>query len=343
MDASPQTLEELFDALGRSRKLSERLRVLGHAWPLLRSLSPRQREQVGLRVGSRWAWKRLEKAFLSDGELNDNERLIGRIFERMGDSDPKELRKLAAAVRGGDHEDVKDMLMIELREALEDEAEDVEEYSVAEVDLEPEPGVEEEASLAPEPPPIAVAAPVIDGVDDVLASSRATVVEAVGLPPAVDPHIAAPPTPHSPEPPTVAQVAKPQPSAPALAGAAMEPRDIEAIEGFQRMEALRSLRAPPLSGAGLDVAGRARMVASLGHGWASRRALSQMIAARSIDSLEEALSLIGGLSRSGQRLWCLGDLVEHWDLSEGDLEQVLAATPSAASRRRLAGRVARRA
>ena len=100
MAASPITsLEDLLKALSRERSLGGRLRVLGHSWTLLRSLSPAQREKVALRIGSQWAWKRVEKAFLSDGELSENERLVGRVFERMGDSEPGELRKLARTMR----------------------------------------------------------------------------------------------------------------------------------------------------------------------------------------------------------------------------------------------------
>jgi hypothetical protein len=92
-----ESLEALLRALARERSLRGRLRVLGHSWKLLRSLTPAEREKVALRLGSNWAWKRLEKSFLRDGDLDETEQFVGRVFERLGDADPKELRKLWCA------------------------------------------------------------------------------------------------------------------------------------------------------------------------------------------------------------------------------------------------------
>jgi outer membrane biosynthesis protein TonB len=125
------SLEELLGALARERSLRGRLRVLGHSWQLLRALSPMEREKVALRLGSKWAWKRVEKTFLRDGELSENEQLVGQAFARMGDADPRELRHLARTIREGDSASARDLLMLTLTEALEEEAEEDESEDAA--------------------------------------------------------------------------------------------------------------------------------------------------------------------------------------------------------------------
>ena len=139
-DAPFADVEGLLRALAKERSLRGRLRVLGRSWKMLRSLPPVDRERVALRLGSKWAWKRVEKAFLKDGELSENEQLVGRAFERMGGADPTELRKLARTIREGDSESARDLLMLTLTEALEEEAD------------------EEEARPTPAPPPRAAEA-----------------------------------------------------------------------------------------------------------------------------------------------------------------------------------------
>lgn len=332
-----ESLEELLRALGRERSLRGRLRVLGHSWQLLRSLSPAERERVALRMGSSWAWKRLEKSFLRDGHLDDTEQLVGRVFERLGDSDPGELRRLASLVRSRDREGAQDLLLMTLREALEEEADAGEAGLAAERETQgraaesPEERLEERVSVAPAeappappPPPRAEPEPgparkpeLVDSAAGVLASSLARPVESAEL---------APPPPAlalAPEPAAAAPPAR-RPVPGALGGA----------------ERLRSLRALQREGAAAELGreGRARLVESLGGGWASRRALSRMIAARALDDLDEALRLVAALARPSQQSWCLADLIEHWPLDEQARARVLGAAPSDAARRRLARR-----
>ena len=83
--------------------------------------------------------------------------------------------------------------------------------------------------------------------------------------------------------------------------------------------------------------GRAALLASLGGGWASRRALCTMIGEGVIPSLDEALALVASLARPGQQTGCLADLMAR-DPSPAERERVLAAAPTDAARRRLASR-----
>ncbi len=103
---------------------------------------------------------------------------------------------------------------------------------------------------------------------------------------------------------------------------------------------LRCLERDPAPGASDGAAGRSALLVSLGGGWASRRALSRMIRARTLDDLDEALLLIRQLARPGQRLWCLADLLEHWELADGQVDRILEQAPTDAARRRLSHRVA---
>jgi hypothetical protein len=372
-----ESLEELLRALGHERSLRARLRVLGHSWQLLRQLSPAEREKVALRLGSSWAWSRLEKSFLRDGELDETEELVGRVFERLGDSDPAELRKLASMIRSGDRAGSQDLLLLTLQEALEEEALAVETapqpdpwpfpgQDLAAPDLaagptrtapvrqpareqkakpaEPEPRPPEPVAQAareiePDPQPLEPVPQALEpdpraleptgrsgpervaSVSGALASSLARPVESAATQPAV-----------SWLEPASVDVHEDEPSD----GSSIHPSS--ALDGVDRLRSLRSLHADPRVGADLGRQGRARLVESLGGGWASRRALSHMIASGGMNDLNEVLLLIAGLARPGHRTWCLADLIERGGLDATALERVLAAAPSDGARRRLARR-----
>jgi hypothetical protein len=366
-------LEELLRALAKERSLRGRLRVLGHSWTLLRSLSPGQREQVALRLGSKWAWKRVEKAFLKDGELSENEQLVGRAFEGLAESDPGELRKLARMIREGDGAGAQDLLLMTLTEALEEEAEEDEALAPQLIELEGESEVAGESESEPE---ALLVSERIDRAEDVLASSLARPVEesksesesesepeseSESEPsPKPDPKPALQPLPKPPpklvlkpepvaprafptptaapqapetEPAARASTPAPSPSAPEL------PIALAAGDsGADRFRVLRALQRSTQPGADLGPEGRAALLESLGGGWASRRALSRMIRTRSLDGLDEALHLIAELLRPGQQAWCLADLLAHWELGPDQLDRILEAAPSDAARRRLTHR-----
>jgi hypothetical protein len=355
-----ESLEELLRALGRERSLRGRLRVLGRSWELLRSLSPAERERVAMRVGSRWAWKRLEKSFLRDGELDETEQLVGRVFERLGDSEPGELRRLASLVRSRDRAGAQDLLLMTLREALEEEADADEAAPAAEVAA--------HAARAPDAGRLAVdeapdaAEPL--GVDET--PDAAPPLAADAAPEAVEAPVAdaTPPEPAPPpraEPPAwparepelvdsaagvlASSLARPVPVAEAAPRPGFAP-ELEpapaSFGGLVGVERLRRLRDLQRAGAAAELGreGRARLLEALGGGWASRRALSRMIAAHALDDLDEALRLVAGLVRPSQQSWCLADLIEHWPLDEQARARVLGAAPSDAARRRLARRVA---
>lgn len=309
-EVSIESLDELLRSLARERGLRGKLRVIARAWTLLRSLSVSEREQVAMRLGSKWAWRRIERAFLKDGELSEREALVGRAFERLGRAEPEELRSLANAITTGDTADAQDLLTTALGEALEEEAKEGARVEVGVFE-------EMEETSAPIAPPVAAPAELVAAPVEVLASAMA--------------HPVARP-PNAPPPRAESEA----PIVPLNAIFA----DVAARSGRQALEVLRVLRETPEEVGRAGGSTRAALVTSLGGGWASRRAVSHMIEKRSLDDLDEALRLIAGLTRPGQQIWCLGDLLEHWDLEAADVERILERAPSAAARRRLAHRSA---
>jgi hypothetical protein len=135
--------------------------------------------------------------------------------------------------------------------------------------------------------------------------------------------------PISPEPARVADLAAPFPEDFHREG----PRG--ALTAVQRLRELRELRQNPAGVAALGVSGRAELVAKLGSGWASRRAVSELIRGGALTGVDESLRLIARLDTPARRSWCLGVLIDNVKLSAAERERVLEAAPTAAARRRL--------
>ncbi len=342
-----ESLGELLRELEAQRGLRGRLRVLGRSFQLLRSLSPADRERVALRVGSDWAWKRLERAFMQDGELSPSEDLARRALERVGEADPGELRGLARTLREGDRKAVEDVVLSTLASALDEEADDQEADAatvVAEAGDAPQPGsaIGGAAAQGSQPTPAAEAVPVPD--ETVV---RAETAAASGRSPRPVPERPAPRAPSDSGPERTASRPVPErrappprspavswPAAPELASYAPTPIVVE-TSARERLGILRGLNADPESGAELGREGRAELIERLGGGWASRRALSLLIRSRGVETLSEALALIDLLDTATRQAWCLADLIAEWDLDEAERERVLDAAPTEAARRRL--------
>ena len=100
--------------------MGRKVRLLARSWPLLRELSPQQRERVALAVGSGWASRNLEGMFGHPEEQSDNQRQVKAIFERMRDADPNELRRLGKEMKKGGVSQAKSRLLGALEEALDE-------------------------------------------------------------------------------------------------------------------------------------------------------------------------------------------------------------------------------
>ena len=324
--AEPQ-LQHLLKRLEAESGMRRKVRVLAGSWSVLQELSPEQRERVALAVGNRWAWRNIDRLFGNPLEMSDNQREVKSFFDSFRDTDPAELRRVGREIREGEFGGARSRVMDALEDALEEETE-VEDESQAPVEAVPEPR-----------PPAPAAPAVVETASTVAAESSRSEPEPE---PEIEPEPEAKPE-LEPEPEL-----KPEPERehdPADFDVEPTPVEDTPFEGYQEeaavlsaVEALRVLRRLSSGRVSSTPAGRAAMVGSLGSGWAARRAVTSIIRSHSADDLDEALALIRRLPTATQQTWCLGDLVQFWDLDDDERSRVLAAAPTESARNRLAHR-----
>ena len=380
-------LEQLIRHLEAERGMVRKVRLLAGSWPLLRQLSPQQRERVALALGSRWALRNLEGMFGQPEKMSASQLQVKAIFERLRDADPDQLRRLGNDMKKGGVAGVRSRLLDALGEALEERiaAEDESQHPET---AEPSISAKPPAAIPPPPQPPSQWLPPklleepdeLDEPDEVEGPTRPPAAKTETIQLALDskrPAGAASeaersepqleesselltlprPAPHRPR-------AEPTGTAAAEAGhhpelepeplpSAVEPAELEEAPGDRRrrdtstlsaVESLRALRRLSRGETAVSHGGqasRAALVGSLGPGWAARRAVSSMIRSRLAADLDEALALIRRLPSASQQTWCLGDLLQHWQLDAAALARVLGAAPTEAARSRLARRAAR--
>jgi len=300
-----KTLDEFIETLAAQRGLHRKVRLLGHYWRQVRDLPSEDRQRIALALGSESAWKRLEKLFGADGHLSEGELTVQRALRRVGTADPAELRALAERLRSGDYAEVGAELLDAVGEALDAEV-----------------GVEPETQGAPAPEPESVLQPAIEPTPEPMAAAEPEPeLELESGPEAeLDPE----PKP-GPEPESTQET---------------ETRPVDEVPAMPPLPPLPPAAVGPLP----DVRARAerlRLVTASGTGWRRRRLLGELIRERELDGLDEALELAVLLESDVQRAWCLGDLVQHWPLDEGQVQEVLDAAPSASVRSRLQARYER--
>jgi hypothetical protein len=334
-------LPELIQQLGSTYSPYERLKILGRAWSLLRTMTTDQRLAVAAQLG-------MDKA----------DEVVEAIAARTGGKPSPELLAMIekAQVKGQVHlpELIADLRDPKRRgERLKESAAAVEDVIFGEV------------PAATWLPPGAV--PAVPGA----AVAPRTAAKAAPPPRPPAPKPAAPPPPA----PVVAPVAAPAPiskpappaSAPpppvVKAAPAPEPKPVEAPpppkpqpappvqtvpdSGLaDRLAAIPSLtlrfrvfRRQLNEARGMSTAGLRSIIEGFHDGWARRRALLELLRAGIPGALPDALSLVETLASERDRLWCLGALTDTREIPEGDREAVLAAVTSPAARQRLAGRM----
>ena len=167
-----QTLDEFIEELSAQRSLHGKVRLLAHYWKQIRDLPSEDRQRVALALGSKAAWRHLEKLFAADGQLSEGELTVKRALEQVGSAEPEELRALAGQLRSGDYAEAGSDLIAVVGQVLEDEADKV---------GEPAPTVAESPSpgMDPAPAPEPVASESADGAVD---APRPAAVEAVPAP-----------------------------------------------------------------------------------------------------------------------------------------------------------------
>lgn len=349
---------ELVQRLHGEKGMRRKVRLLAGSWSLLQKLSPQQREHLGLAIGNRWAWRNIESLFGNPESLSDNQRQVKEFFDSMRETDPAELRQIGREVKEGNFNTVKSRVMEAVEEALDDEtAVEGELPEPVQVEPEPEPDLKEEVAVGPQVGP--VAAPEVverqpdsstpapqdpSGEPEESQSAEAPVAESPNMEPqAVDPEPGREPEPEAD--PQIEPVERSESQDSTAEPAATEDEPFAAYRtenaALSAVDSMRILRQLASGDAASTRAGRAALVESLSSGWAARRAVSALIRSHAAADLGEALALVRQLPTDTQRTWCLGDLVEFWDLDEEARRSVLAAAPTDAARRRLARRAQR--
>lgn len=370
-------LQRILTDVRAQRRLTGKMSVLARYWHHIRGMPPSEREQVMAALGSQAAWRRLEAHFRRDGVLSESERSVKKTLDRVA-AEPARVREVVRQARSGDYRGAA-AGAVEILSA-EPSAEDAEpagsgadevaaQGSEGSRTAGSEPaGSDPDASDPAEPSDVAESLDRVGG--DAAAEPELAESESAGLEseaesepePQMESEAESEPEPQmesgaesEPEPQMGSgagmedEIASEPEPAPEREAASVGPTGSDnhpdrepsgrLTSAADRMAALRTLRKG--GGASGGAAERARLLARLGPGWASRRGLTEMIRSLALDSLDEALGLIATLDTDAQRAWCLGDLVQHWPLDDDEIERLLDAAPTAAARRRLQRRVER--
>ncbi len=352
--ANPATsLPELVDQLGRTFSPFERLKILGRAWSLLKTMTPDQRLAVAAQLGLDRADEVVE-AIATRGGGKASPVLLSMIdqAQKKGTaqlpqllSDLQDPGKRAERMRQG-------------ITALEGAATTV--AAGGEVPWLP-PGTTAGPPPLPSvrPQPVAPAAPPPLPAPAPAAAAPLPVVVSAPVLPAPAPIPAPAPTPLPVSVPAAVQ-AVPVPEAPPAMPPAPKPAPAQTAPVPVQTGTVRENPADPLVAAVPSLTARFRALrrslpelkkmsaASLGpvvqgfpDGWARRRALLEILRAGIPSSLEDALSLVETLGSERDRLWCLGALPEGRKIPEAERDGLLAAVSSPTAKRRLAARMER--
>jgi len=335
-----ERLQALLLEIGRAKGLRAKVKLVETSLGFVRSLSARDRERVAMRVGSQWAWSAIEQLLARDGKLDERDQLVQRVFERVTSKEPDDFRTYMR--------DVREVGLAEVGRRVAGEAfaaaSDVETSewveiarSGAEGDLAPlervagevvsemlgdvaesadVPGDAREAIATPAPTPTPASEPLVE-------IAKVEAPRASAAPARTAPAVTRAPAPaaaRAPEPVSVA----PPPTA-----------ELPFTTARDRLRALRSLRESPSTLRDATPDERRRFLARFGGGWAARRATSQLVRARAMRDVDEALGWVEALDSDTRRAFCLGDLLELEELDAADTERIVAAAPSDAVRRRL--------
>jgi len=187
------SFEEFLRQLAAQRGTTGKLRLAARYWRQVKSLSAAERERVALALGSQVAWKQLERLFLRDGTLSEDERAVQEALDRLGDADPDELRRWAAQLRHTDRRRVSDLVATAVQAALEQEAEEIGRATPAPGGAGNEPATDSVTppeKAAPGPAAAPAAAPPTPAASPAPAAPAST-----SRPPAASPQASAKPSP----------------------------------------------------------------------------------------------------------------------------------------------------
>ena len=342
------TLPELVEQLGRTSSPYERLKIVGRAWSLLRTMTPDQRLAVAAQLG-----------------LDQADEVVEAIATRTGGQPSPALLAMIeqAQVKGTAHlpELISDLRDPKRRTArLKEEAAALAGGGVPAATWLPPgaappaaPGTPRPAAPGPAaarrpaPQPVATPAPVPAPpvAPPVAAPAPAPPPVAKAAPPAPAP---APPVTQAapipePKPVQAAPPPKPQPKpqpAPAPVRIATDSDLADRLAGISTLTLrFRVFRRSLDEAKGMSTAGLRSILDGFPDGWARRRAMLELLRAGIPAALPDALSLVEALGSERDRLWCLGALTDARDMPAADREALLTVATSPTARRRLERRL----
>ncbi len=308
MPPAPETLPELIQQLGSTYSPFERLKILSRAWGLLRKMAPQDRLLVATQLG-----------------LDHADEVVDAIAKRSGHETSPALVSMIerAQTQGTAH---LPALIADLRDPQR-RVERLKQGAQAAV----EGALAAPPAAKPAPPPPKPLPPI----------------EAAPIPPAPKPApVPPPPEPVAPPPPPPVQAAPPPPPVPPprpkpepvarKVDGALAAKLSEASSLTARFQVLRRYLK---EAQGLFQEELHLILEAFPDGWARRRALLDLLRSGAPAALQDALGLVETLGSERDRAWCLGALADERPLNARDREALLAAVPTPAARRRLAGRL----
>jgi hypothetical protein len=329
------------------------MRVAARAWRSLRRLRPEERQILATQVGLEGAEEILQG--LGRGEKRLAPVLVLRALEKAKKADPSQLRDLVKGLRDRDKRGtILQKWLDSASEGLDDEGAEVIQEAQAEATSEesvksPSPAQREKTPPAPRPPqPISVAQPPVAvpvaSVPPAPSPAPATKVRPVAVPPEnAQPRRASPPLPLPVPVPVPVPLPRPKPAG---AGAKSAPqatrRPAPAVpageplaERLHRTDSLmlrfRLLRSGLDRNGGSLLGDLPQLLEAFPSGWARRRALAALLRRRIPADLERALALIDELESHAARRWCLGTILQHWNISTEQQDQLRRRRRSSSS------------
>jgi hypothetical protein len=309
------------------------MRVAARAWRSLRRLRPEERQVLATQVGLEGAEEILEG--LGRGEKRLAPALVLRALEKARKADPSQLRGL---VKGLKDRDTRGAILQKWIDSVSDSLGGEEEQEEASGEsagspAEPEkaPAIppvearqprrkeeaeavrvipEKEAPVSIVPEPVAVPVPEPRAKPVHRPPERAQ-------PKRVPPPVPVPvPLPRRRPSPTAAKPAArvaPVPAVSSAPGGGLADR-LHRTEGL--MARFRVLRSGLERNGGSRLGDVAQLLDAFPAGWARRRALAALLRHHIPGNLEQALAFIDEQESSAARRWCLGTLLDHWELSK---------------------------
>ncbi len=323
--AAATTLTRLLGELKSVSSPLERMRVAARAWRTLRRLRPEERQVLATQVGLEGAEEILEGL---GGKKRLAPALVLQALEKARKADPSQLRGLVKGLKDRDTRGAILQRWIDsVSEGLGGEEEKPPEAPAEAV---PEKPPAPESTAKPEPPqsiPVAkplAAIPVVSAPPRQAPKPEPEVKLAAAKPEHTQPRRVPPPVPlQVPVPvprskPAVKPVRQAAPQS-ALASEQLAGR-LHRIDGL--MARFRLLRSG-LDGNGINRLGDvAQLLDAFPAGWARRRALAALLRHHIPGNLEKALAFIDEQESSAARRWCLGTILDHWELSSEQQDQL---------------------